>query len=401
MKKIKIAYILDSYHPIINGVTTFVDACVRYMTDRGNEVLIIAPDYPNISDGGPWEGKVPIKRLKSFGLWFTTNRYERAIYPNYKRLAAVLDEFQPDVIHVNMELIGGFLARHYALKNNIPIVATAHTNFAPYFHIYVPWLPKFLSNWIISFGSRRFYQKINKIMTPSQEMANVLINEFRIKSPIEISTIGIDASEFDGVEREKELKNSRYFEKYPRIKERKRLLFVGRISEEKNVSFLLKVLKRILEIRQDIELLLVGGTSFKDYYQKKVQDMGINEHVTFMGLIRRSEIKYVYAIADIFTFPSVTETQGLVTAEALYNGVPAVAIGSMGSLTVLKDEKGGFLTKEDISEFSEKVIQLLEDKDLYLQKKAEAFERGKELSFNMTGQAILDAYISVLKDKNK
>ena len=112
------------------------------------------------------------------------------------------------------------------------------------------------------------------------------------------------------------------------------------------------------------------------------KSLGISEYTTFCDAVEHSKIRKYYALSDLFVFPSVTETQGLVTTESLYLGIPVVAVSALGTKTVLKGNKGGFLVDENDVEFAEKVNLLLDNKDIYEQKREEALERGKSLSFS-------------------
>lgn len=397
----RIVYSVDSYHPMTNGIITCVDASIRYLVERGHEVMLMVPSYPDMKDeDGPLVGIAKVVRLPSWPIWFTTNKHEKLVNPlTYGVARKYLDEFKPDLLHAHMELPSGFFLRHYALKNNIPMVATAHTYLLPYMKIYVPWIPSFFWNWSVPASARQFYDPLDLVFTPTKEMKKILEDDYKIKAPVDVLTIGIDPFDFQNLDKEEEIKNSKYFEIYPRIKDRKRLLYVGRISEEKNVSFLFKVLKKLLEKREDLELLMVGTSSWIDKYKKDIKEMGIFDHVTFMGKIEHSVIKEVYAIADVFTFASVTETQGLVTTEAIYCGIPAVAVDALGSSTVLENNKGGFLVPEDIDEFANKVELLLNDPILYQEKVKEAKERGEELTFNKTGEGLIKGYEKVLLNR--
>ena len=94
----------------------------------------------------------------------------------------------------------------------------------------------------------------------------------------------------------------------------------------------------------------------------------------------------------MFVFPSVTETQGLVTIEAMLSGLPVVAIGEMGTLDVMQGDNGGFMVKNDVTEFSDSVIDLLSDSKLYKTKSAEALEWGKQWSMNTLTPKLVELY---------
>jgi 1,2-diacylglycerol 3-alpha-glucosyltransferase len=394
----KIVYATDAFYPRTHGIAICIDSSIRYLAKKGHEIDVISPDYPHFEDKRHYPKNMRIHRFSSYSLWFTSNKEERFIYKKQKNhIRALLDKIKPDIIHIHLEFSVGRCVKKWAMENNVPLVMTIHTYYPPYFKIYMPFLPMAFWKWFIKGFSKRFYKNFNYLITPSKEMKEVIHDVYKIKSPVEVLPIGIDLSNFKGVDREHEYKNSFLLEKYPRIKSRRRLLFVGRIGSEKNIEFLFEVMKELLKQRTDVELLMVGSGSYSEYYEKMVAKMNLSSHVTFFGSFPNDQMKYIYALADIFTFASVTETQGLVTTEALCNELPVVAVSALGSKSVLEGNKGGFLVNLDVKEFANKVSLLLDNKETYEQKKAQARKMVEDLSFDkVTGPRLEEIYHHII-----
>lgn len=379
-KKIKVAHISDTYYPRTNGVAVYVDSCTNYMINKGFDVIILAAQYP-IEDKRPERPNVKIKRFRAYRLFFTTNKDERTIYFSEKKnIYKFLDEENPDIVYVQTEFLLGIYALKWAKKNNKLIIMIAHTYWAPYIKYYAPYLPLSFCHFLVNHYLNWYFSAADILITSTQEMEDFLVKECKIKNPIHRMFIGIDETDFQNFDKEKE--KAEMLEVYPKLKDKKVLLFVGRICKEKNVDFLLKAMKKILEYRKDVELLLVGGGHYMQYYMDMAKSLGISEYTTFCDAVEHAKIRKYYALSDLFVFPSVTETQGLVTTESLYLGIPVVAVSALGTKTVLKGNKGGFLVDENDVEFAEKVNLLLDNKEIYEQKKEEALERGKSLSFS-------------------
>ncbi|MCL2521040.1 MAG: glycosyltransferase [Spirochaetaceae bacterium] len=378
----KIVYTSDTYYPRPQGVATCIDASIAYLAKQGHEVHVIAPEYPE-GDNRILPAGITVHRFKSYPLWFTTNKEERYVFKgNFDNIRQLLAVLQPDVIHNHQEFTIGHIAAAWAKQNKVPLVQTIHTYYPPYFKIYVPIMPLRFWEWFIKVNSKRFYSMGDMIVTPSAEMRQVAKEQYNITKEIEVVSIGIDMAKFSGSEASYTVHHEQILNKYPRLKDRKRLLFVGRISHEKNVEFLFKVMQKLTAKRNDVELLMVGAGAYVNRYKKLVKTMQIDDYVSFLGIYPNHEIKAIYTLSHIFTFASVTETQGVVTAEALVNSLPVVAIAALGTNSVLKDERGGFLVNEDVDDFLAKVELLLDNKEIYEQKKHEAAIRGKELSFD-------------------
>jgi len=155
-------------------------------------------------------------------------------------------------------------------------------------------------------------------------------------------------------------------DKYGIPPETKLLLFVGRLAKEKNVSFLLRVLRELLNKNYDVQLMFVGDGPERSQLEEEARGLEIEDRVIFAGALPREQLVDYYQQADLFVFASVTETQGLVVLESLAAGTPVVAVAKMGVANVLKDGKGALLLQEPkLEEFVEKVEMLLSDSRLY------------------------------------
>lgn len=390
----KIVYATDAFYPRVHGVSVSIDAAINYLAEQGHEVHIIAPEYP-AKDERSYPDNIIIHRYPSYNLFFTTNKEERFVYPKYlKQIRSLLSEIDPDVVHIHLEFAVGITARSWAIKNNKPLVITSYTYYPEYIKLYIPYLPMNTCFNIAKYGCKWFYKPSDKLIVISKEYKEVLQNEYGLTNDMQILIMGIDESHFVGFDKESERQKS--LEQYPEMKGKKVLLFIGRITEEKNVSFLLKVMQQMASKRDDLHLLLVGGGSHVDIYKNMVAELGIEKETTFVDAVSHDRLRDYYALADVFTFPGKLEAQGLVTIEAMHLGIPAVAIDAMGTKTFIENDEGGFLVDEDIDLFSEKVNLLLDNEKLYEEKSKQAIDRGQKFVFARTGEGLVKIYNEVI-----
>jgi glycosyltransferase involved in cell wall biosynthesis len=148
-------------------------------------------------------------------------------------------------------------------------------------------------------------------------------------------------------------------------------LYIGRIGKEKNIDLLASALPEIFGKDPLARLLVVGEGPHKTELQDSIQERGLADKVVWMNYQPRSMLPAIYSAADVFTFPSKTETQGLVTIEALLCGTPVVGVNEMGTAEILEGNKGGFLTEDTPSDYAEKVLQLIQNPELRAAKAAE------------------------------
>ena len=373
MSYMKIAMFTDAYFPRVNGVGVSVKCFGEALAKMGNEVCVVCPAYDTqkeiITENSEVKG-FSIMRVPSVNTIFSKeDRYIKN--KNFKFVAQEMDKFKPDVIHINSEFSLGFMGKRYAKKRNIAIVFTSHTMWESYIKNYAPMLPacvaKKIGKKIVCFYAKR----AQVVISPTDRMFK-LLQSYGINRPIEILPTGIDDS-ISKIE-DKALASFKedIFKEFPVLKNKKILLYVGRVVKEKNLYMLFDVFSKVKEKFEDTALFFVGGGPELDNLKAKAKEHKYSSSICFAGYRDRNILSYFYHLADVFVFPSCTETQGLVTIEAMRAGLPVVAIGEMGTLDVMQGDNGGFMVKNDTEEFATKVITLLSDETLRLQKGKEA-----------------------------
>jgi 1,2-diacylglycerol 3-alpha-glucosyltransferase len=192
---------------------------------------------------------------------------------------------------------------------------------------------------------------------------------------------------------------------FPETYGKKLLLMAGRVVKEKNIGFLLKIFPDILKKNPDTTLVIVGSGPDMELFQNEAKKYGIAKNCVFTGYLDRAQLSLIYAISDVFVFPSLTDTQGLVTLEAMFSGIPVVAIGVLGTLMVMGGDNGGFMVKDDPKEFTDRVLRLLNDKELYRKKSEEARIHAQAWSLEAITKKLLTIYketiSSYMKDYGK
>ena len=143
------------------------------------------------------------------------------------------------------------------------------------------------------------------------------------------------------------------------------LLYVGRLAQEKNLETLLGMAKQVTEAEKNTRLWLVGDGPYREELLAIASKYGIGDKVKFVGSVPRVSVDKYYAAADLFTFASVTETQGLVLNEAMQYGVPAIAVDGGGATEAIIAGENGFATKNDETDMAQQVLAVLRDDDLY------------------------------------
>jgi glycosyltransferase involved in cell wall biosynthesis len=403
----------DSYWPRVNGVSVSVESFSAALLKLGHQVLIICPYYPesptqssiskNESGNDSSYDKILEGRIIRVPSTPVIISKEDRISKSHKLfwVSKQIDKFMPDVIHIHSEFVTAEFGCYCARIHKIPAVYTYHTLWGDYMKNYIPWAPVFILNiilWIVeSISLRRAY----RVIVPS-EVIRDYIKKYKTKKPPYILPTGIDDTIFypRSGEENKDFRMSME-EAYPKLKRKKILLYAGRIGKEKNIELILKIAAEIIKEQKDVVFLIVGGGPDIYWMKEECETLGLLDHFVFSGYINHSVLARIYCISEIFIFPSRTETQGLVTIEAMLSGIPVVAVGERGTAIVMRGDNGGFMVPNDGNIFAMRVLDLLKDKTLYEKKVAEALKYGKAWVMDIMSKRLENIYTESIADYKK
>jgi len=372
----KIGIFTNIYKPVINGVVNSISSFKKGLEELGHEVYIFAPTCPDYKDD-----EKNILRIKSVRLPLQ-NDYRISLPPLAKKMLDVIKQL--DVIHTQHPFVMGNYGSFFADIYNKPLIFTHHTQYDKYSH-YIPFeqeTVQMFTRWLV----KDYANKCDCVIAPSESIKKMLLNQ-GIKSRIEVVPTGINLDVFGNPNREIIRK------KYNLSLEQKLLLYAGRIAKEKNLEFLIKSFKLVLNKKPNTYLMLVGSRTKKDYLVDLIKKLNLETKVFLVG--HSNAVQNYYGAADLFVFSSKTETQGLVLVEAMAAGIPVVAVDSAGVKDVV-DGKNGVLTKESLSEFSEKIIKLLENDALRKEMSQNARKTASRYSIQKMSKRMLKVYKSVL-----
>jgi len=373
----KIGFFTNVYKPVINGVVSSICSFKKGLEELGHEIYVFVPTSPGYKDG-----ERNIVRIDSVGLPLQHD-YRISLPPLAKKMLKIIKSL--DIIHTQHPFVMGNYGSFFADVYEKPLVFTHHTQYDKYSH-YVPFRQeavKMFTRWIV----KDYANKCDCVIAPSESIKKIIINQ-GVVSRIEVVPTGIDLMVFENADK------NIVREKYNIEPGQKLLLYVGRIAKEKNLEFLLNAFRLVLKKKPDSYLMLVGYGPEEGYLDGLIKKTGIEKNIFQAGV--SSSVQDYYAAADLFVFSSLTETQGLVLVEAMAAGTPVVAVDSAGVKDVV-DGKNGSLTKNNISEFSERIIKLLENDALRKEMSQNARKTASSYSIQKMSRKMLKVYESVLK----
>ncbi|MBP1760942.1 MAG: hypothetical protein H6Q64_484 [Firmicutes bacterium] len=373
----RIGIFTDSYKPYTSGVVTSITTFRDELTLLGHEVHIFAPSYPHYQDE---ERNV----YRFYSVPSPTNNDFTLAIPIYPGLGTLVKHLRLDIIHVHSPMIMGRVGLRYARKYNIPLVFTYHTRYDQYVH-YVPVAQDLAKEVTIKY-SRTFCNHCDHIITPSEDI-RAIIKENEVRKPVSVIPTGIPLQKFENGDSGWLKAN---FDIPP---ENRILLFVGRLTKEKNIPFLIETFRIVKDTMPRTTLVLTAQGPLEDELKTLCRQLGLSsQDVVFTGAVPYDTLVNVYHSADLFVFSSLTETQGLVLTEAMACGLPVVAVRASGVQDMVDDGVDGILTNLDTGELASAVCRVLNDDILYQHLQKNALLKAESLSARSMALRLEDIY---------
>jgi len=303
--------------------------------------------------------------------------------PNFLKIKSKLTEFKADLFHLITPFNIGLTGLYAARQTETPIVASYHTNFDQYLDYYqINFLEKAAWKYL-----RWFHDQALRNYCPSEETKKELAKRDFIN--LDIWGRGIDAELFSP-----EHKSQKFIRKNG-LEDKISLLYVGRLAREKNLSLLIESFKRLNQkYKKKIELIITGDGPELSRLKNEMP-----ENVIFTGFKNGIELSQIYASADIFAFPSVTETYGNVVIEAMASGLPVVAVLAGGvKENLINNYNGLAVEKDEAAEFTARLEELIVNHKLRKSLAHNARQYALEQRWDQVFEELEQSYQKVIQD---
>jgi glycosyltransferase involved in cell wall biosynthesis len=381
----------ESYLPYVSGVTISVDGLAHGLRDRGHDVLVVAPRPAAgaVAAGSAASGQGPeIAWLDSYQLPWVVPPMYRMPWPNpWSRALRTAEGFRPDVVHAHSPFVTGLMAVRIARSTGAPLVFTHHTRFGDYGHYLGP-LAALTARGVESYLSR-FWRACTAVIVPSRDLAAEI--EARggarrievIPTGVDVAAIG-DAAPVD----------SRAAPDWP--DDAIVVASLGRLAPEKSPQVVLDAVARV----DDARLLVIGGGPSEGSLHRRAECPDLAGRVAFTGALPHADALARLKGADLFVFASRTETQGLVLAEALAAGLPAVAVDGPGVRDSIRDGIDGVIVPAEpettrAERLGAALAELVHDRDRRARMAADAADGAKRFDIGDRIAEVEELYRSV------
>lgn len=356
-KKLTIGIFNDSFFPMTDGVCMVVDNYARRLVKYAN-VIVFVPNYfgSNFDDSVFPYKVVRCSSLKTFFLDYTLPIPKLDL-----KFKKELEKYELDIVHIHSPFTLGEAGLKYAKKHNIPCIATMHSQFKQDFQKAVK-NDKFatvLNNRLI-----KIFNKCDECWAVNKEVARIFYEDYHYKCLPRVMNNATEMTPVANIKKAHEYINNKYKIKDSEIV----FLFVGRINTLKNIFFIVDSLKILKDKKPKLKwkMLFVGSGQDEGKLKEKIKELNLEKEVLMCGKVtNREELSYYYSRADLMLFPSIYDASSIVQIEAASQKTPTVFLENTATSSTVTNNVNGFISKNTINDYTNKIIEILENKKLY------------------------------------
>jgi glycosyltransferase involved in cell wall biosynthesis len=340
----RIGLLTDCYKPGVNGIIRFITMHKRMLEEMGHQVFVLTwgPSHPDDEPGV----------IRSWGPPFARPGYHLG-FGYSRRAEAILQTL--DVLHANQPLMSGGMATHYGRRYGIPVVLTCHSRYDLLWETALPILPLSFYRAALRPPMRRITDRCDLVIATTSEAAKVM-HDIGVARPIEVIPLGVELAHY----RQSRHRLTRDDVGVPEFAPL--ALYLGRLSPEKNVHFLLEALARP-ELAH-MHLLLVGDGFERRELESCARELGLDGRAHFAGEVPAADIPAYAALADLFVIASQIEMLPIAVLEALAAGLPVVGLDVPWIRPTVEHGTNGLLAQPDVASFAQTWASLAENEPL-------------------------------------
>jgi glycosyltransferase involved in cell wall biosynthesis len=376
---LRVALFSGNYNYVKDGANQALNLLVNHLLARGAAVRVYSPttDTPAFPPAGDLVS-VPGVHLPG--------RAEYKVSLGLGKAKADLEQFAPNLVHLSAPELLGAAARRWARKRDILTIASVHTRFDTYprYYGFAPLEPAVI-RWLT-----RFYNKVDHILSTGPLISD-LLRSWGVKPPMSIWSRGVDHTRFNPAKRSLEWRRSLGIADDEVV-----IGYLGRLVLEKGLDVFADVIARLEARGVKHHVLVIGEGPARDWFAERVPS------AAFTGFQGGEDLARAVASMDIFFNPSVTESFGNVTLEAMASGVAVVAAYATGPVGLVEDGVCGILVQpDDMAGYADALARFAEDDALRTAAGAAGHRIAQRFDWETINQAALDAYLVAMARKGR
>lgn len=375
---LRIAFFSGNYNMTVDGANRAQHRLVEYLQRQGAQVRVYSPtvaepaiatnaqifSVPSIAIPGRSEYRIPMSLSSA--------------------ARRDLEAFAPNVVHISSPDRVARQARKWAHDHNLPVLCCVHTRFETYFRYYnMSFAEPLVEAWL-----RKLYRRCDALVAPSESFAQVLRQQ-RMNYDIDIWSRGVDRALFNPARRDVEWRRAQGLaDDVPVIG------FLGRLVMEKGLDVFSDTIDQLQRRKVAHRVMVVGEGPARGWFETRLPG------AAFVGFQGGADLGRAVASMDMLFNPSVTETFGNVTLEAMACGIPVVAAKATGSQSLVDDGRSGRLIAPGaIAQFADALRLYCEDPVLRANHGRAGELRSQEFSWDAINQTVADTYLRLIRQR--
>jgi len=376
---LRIALFSGNYNYTRDGANQALNRLVGSLLDNDAAVRVYSPtvEKPAFEPTGDLIG------TPSIGMPFGRGEY-RIPTGLGRKVRRDLAKFKPNIVHLSSPDPSGHAALRWAQDHDIPVLASVHTRFETYPRYYKlgfmePVVVKML---------RRFYNRCDALVAPSQSMIDELLEQ-KMHDDVSLWSRGVDRTIFSPEKRDMAWRRELGLADGDVA-----IVFLGRLVMEKGLDVFAETIVQLRKRQVPHKVLVIGDGPARDWFEEALPG-GI-----FAGFKTGADLGQALASGDVFFNPSITETFGNVTLEAMACGLPVIAAGATGASSLVEDGATGRLCPPgECSDFAETIAPYCTDHALRAEHGSAGARRAREYSWEAINQVVADTYVRLVEDR--
>ena len=379
-EELRVALFSGNYNYVRDGANQALNRLVGFLLRQGAQVRVYSPvvKRPAFPPTGDLVG-VPAFKVPG-------REEYRIPYRLPSSVRRDLAEFDPNIIHIASPDIVAHRAVTWARKRKIPAVASVHTRFETYLQYYhLDWLEPLVRDIL-----RRLYGRCDAIMAPAESTAAILRAQ-RMNKHISIWSRGVDRTQFNPQRRSLEWRRAHGIGDDEMV-----VSFLGRLVLEKGLDVFADAIDAARAMDVPLRVVAIGDGPARGYFQERLPD------AIFTGQLTGEPLAIAVASTDVFLNPSITETFGNVTLEAMASGLPVMAAAASGTNSLVKDGVTGRLAEPgDVETMASELADYQRDPALRARHGAAGLEFAKTMEWDEINAAVMHVYERVVERRRR
>jgi phosphatidylinositol alpha 1,6-mannosyltransferase len=378
---LRVALFSGNYNYVRDGANHALNLLAGHLLARGVTLRVYSPT----AETAAFEPMGELVSVPSVGLPGGRGEYRLALgLP--ASIRRDLATFRPNIVHVSAPDLLGHRAIRWAQQQDVACLASLHTRFETYARYYGM---GFLEP-VFTTLSRRFYNRADQVMVPTSSI-EALIREWGVTKPIGLWGRGVDHDRFYPGARSLEWRRGLGI-----ADDEVAIGFLGRLVLEKGLDIFAEVVGLLRKRGVRHKVLVIGEGPARDWFAERVPD------AAFAGFQRGDALGRAVASMDVLFNPSVTETWGQVTSEAMASCVPVVAARATGAVDLIDDAQTGVLVPpRDVTAYADAFQRIIADPELRHAMGVAGHAKAQRYRWDTANQAVLDAYVEMLERRGR